>query len=175
MACSDLCCGQLTSLHLFFPHCCRRWLFKSVRRLRHSSVLVVVGQQDIWVRSQPSAPLLQRVAHSRASRRVHFGHLSQPEPAFHFRRRPYRVECTGSLPTSEVKRRRARLVLGWGTAREVLRVLTAFASRRVVFCIPPEMSLGCSLLLHAGELLLARPGIPQSRSPSVSAPQHRCY
>ena len=44
------------------------------------------------------------------------------------RRRPYRVECTGSLPTSEVKRRRARLVLGWGTAREVLRVLTAFSS-----------------------------------------------
>ena len=42
------------------------------------------------------------------------------------RRRPYRVECTGSLPTSEVKRRRARLVLGWGTAREVLRVLSAF-------------------------------------------------
>ena len=28
--------------------------------------------------------------------------------------RPYRVECTGSLPTSEVKRRRARLVLGGG-------------------------------------------------------------
>ena len=28
--------------------------------------------------------------------------------------RPYRVECTGSLPTSEVKRRRDRLVLGWG-------------------------------------------------------------
>ena len=41
--------------------------------------------------------------------------------------RPYRVECTGSLPTSEVKRRRARLVLGWGTAREDLRVLPAFA------------------------------------------------
>ena len=40
--------------------------------------------------------------------------------------RPYRVECTGSLPTSEVKRRRARLVLGWGTAREDLRVLSAF-------------------------------------------------
>ena len=44
----------------------------------------------------------------------------------YFRWRPYRVECTGSLPTSEVKRRRARLVLGWGTAREVLRVLSAF-------------------------------------------------
>ena len=42
------------------------------------------------------------------------------------RRRPYRVECTGSLPTSEVKRRRARLVLGWGTAWEHLRVLSAF-------------------------------------------------
>ena len=42
-----------------------------------------------------------------------------------FRQRPYRVECTGSLPNSEVKRRRARLVLGWGTAREDLRVLLA--------------------------------------------------
>jgi hypothetical protein len=31
------------------------------------------------------------------------------------RRRPYRVLCTGSLLTSEIKRRRARLVLGWGT------------------------------------------------------------
>ena len=39
--------------------------------------------------------------------------------------RPYRAECTGSLPTSEVKRRRPRLVLGWGTAREDLRVLPA--------------------------------------------------
>ena len=42
--------------------------------------------------------------------------------------RPYRVECTGSLPNSEVKRHRARLVLGWGTAREDLRVLLAFSS-----------------------------------------------
>ena len=42
------------------------------------------------------------------------------------RRRPYRVECTGSLPTSEVKRRRAQLVLGWGTAWEHFRVLSAF-------------------------------------------------
>ena len=44
---------------------------------------------------------------------------------------PYRVECTGSLPTSEVKRRRARLVLGWGTAREDLRVLSAFCHSRM--------------------------------------------
>ena len=45
---------------------------------------------------------------------------------YNHRWRPYRVECTGSLPTSEDKRRRARLVLGWGTAREDLRVLPAF-------------------------------------------------
>ena len=45
-----------------------------------------------------------------------------------FRRRPYRVECTGSLSTSEVKQHRARLVLGWGTAWEDLRVLSAFSS-----------------------------------------------
>ena len=45
--------------------------------------------------------------------------------------RPYRVERTGSLPTSEVKRRRARLVLGWGgAAREDLRVLPAFWANR---------------------------------------------
>ena len=43
-----------------------------------------------------------------------------------FRQRPYRVEYTGSLPNSEVKRHRARLVLGWGTAWEDLRVLLAF-------------------------------------------------
>ena len=46
--------------------------------------------------------------------------------------RPYRVECTGSLPTSEVKRRRARLVLGWGTAREDLRVLPALLNCKLV-------------------------------------------
>ena len=45
-----------------------------------------------------------------------------------FRWRPYRVECTGSLSTSEVKRHRARLVLGWGTAWEHPGVLPAFAA-----------------------------------------------
>ena len=49
--------------------------------------------------------------------------------------RPYRVECTGSLPNSEVKRRRARLVLGWGTAREDLRVLLAFFLLRAHACM----------------------------------------
>ena len=43
-----------------------------------------------------------------------------------FRWRPYRVECTGSLLTSEVKRHRARSVLGWGAAWEAFRVLSAF-------------------------------------------------
>ena len=45
--------------------------------------------------------------------------------------RPYRVECTRSLSTSEVKRHRAQLVLGWGTAWEAFRVLPAFY---LLFC-----------------------------------------
>ena len=53
--------------------------------------------------------------------------------------RPYRVECTGSLSTSEVKRHRARLVLGWGTAWELPGVLPAFT------CSPlPEKQQGRS-------------------------------
>ena len=56
------------------------------------------------------------------------------------RQRPYRVECTGSLPTSEVKRRRARLVLGWGTAWESLGVLLAFFSPRFHSKIPQPMA-----------------------------------
>ena len=56
---------------------------------------------------------------------------------YHLRRRPYRVECTGSLPTSEVKRRRAQLVLGWGTAWEHFRVLSAF-----YFIFAPYISKG---------------------------------
>ena len=51
----------------------------------------------------------------------------------HGRRRPYRDEYTGSLQNSEVNRRRARIVLRWGTAREVLRVLLALL---VSFSIP---------------------------------------
>jgi hypothetical protein len=46
------------------------------------------------------------------------------------RQRPYRDECTGSLSNSEVNRRRARSVLGWGTAWEALWVLLAFCCRR---------------------------------------------
>ena len=43
-----------------------------------------------------------------------------------FRQRPYCVEHTRSHSNSEVKRLKARSVLGWGTAWEVLRVLLAF-------------------------------------------------
>ena len=46
---------------------------------------------------------------------------------------PYRVECTGSLPTSEVEQHRARLVLGWGTAWEDLRVLSALTPTHSCF------------------------------------------
>ena len=43
-----------------------------------------------------------------------------------FRQRPYCVERTRSHSNSEVKQRKARLVPGWGTAREALRVPLAF-------------------------------------------------
>ena len=53
-----------------------------------------------------------------------------PAPTF-LRQRPYCVECTRSHPNSEVKQRKARSVLGWGTAWEVLRVLLAFCFFKV--------------------------------------------
>ena len=43
--------------------------------------------------------------------------------------RPYCAEHTRSHQNSEVKQRKARSVLGWGTAWEVLRVLLAFCCR----------------------------------------------
>ena len=45
--------------------------------------------------------------------------------SLHLRQRPYHVENTGSRPITEVKQRRARLVLGWVTAWEH-RVQLAF-------------------------------------------------
>ena len=59
-----------------------------------------------------------------------------------FRWRPYRVEYTGSLPTSEVKQHRARLVLGWGTAWEHLRVLPAFSFQDLL--LPKSFSVKSS-------------------------------
>ena len=49
--------------------------------------------------------------------------------------RPYCVENTGSHPNSEVKRRKARIVLGWVTAREVLRVLLAFFNTCIFYIL----------------------------------------
>ena len=43
-----------------------------------------------------------------------------------FRQRPYHVENTGSRPITEVKQRRARLVLGWVTAWEHRVLLATF-------------------------------------------------
>ena len=70
------------------------------------------------------------------------------------RRRPCRVECTGSFLTSEVKRLRARLALGSGTAWEYLRVLalgsgTAWEYLRMLsaFCPQPLPQTGSSIQL----------------------------
>ena len=58
--------------------------------------------------------------------------------AIGFRQRPYFVEYTRSHPNSEVKRRKARSVLGWGTAREALRVLLAFCFLFISKIIEPS-------------------------------------
>jgi hypothetical protein len=72
-----------------------------------------------------------------------------------FRQRPYFVEYTRSHPNSEVKRRKARSVLGWGTAREALRVLLAFCFLFISKSIEPSrddfLTLGatCQCILKA--------------------------
>ena len=73
--------------------------------------------------------------HSHMGRCAAMRHFKR-RAAQHHRWRPYRVEYTGSLLTSEVKRHRAWLVLGWGTAREHLQVLSAFASLAAVGLFP---------------------------------------
>ena len=95
--------------------------------------------------------------------------------------RPYHVECTGSLLTSEVKRHRARLVLGWGTAREDLRVLSAFAaghppasSLRPQPVLSRPASLVCSLVCSSEKKKTARRDLrggtpPHTRAPVASA------
>ena len=68
----------------------------------------------IWVARRRTEQIFTRVA-------------SQLLLSYGIRQRPYRNEYTGSLPNSEVNRCRARSVLGWGTAWEVLWVLLAFS------------------------------------------------
>jgi hypothetical protein len=53
----------------------------------------------------------------------------------YFRQRPYCDEYTRSHPNSEVKHRKARSVLGWGTAWEALRVPLAFINHNKRFQI----------------------------------------
>ena len=79
-----------------------------------------------------------------------------------FRQRPYHVENTGSRPITEVKQRRARLVLGWVTAWES-RVLQAFyllqhcmnirACGATVARLTPDQKVACSN--HVGLTLLS--------------------
>ena len=82
-----------------------------------------------WLRvAMPPTPA-PCAPHSHMGRCAAMRHFKR-RAAQHHRWRPYRVEYTGSLLTSEVKRHRARLVLGWGTAWEDLRVLSAFCEAR---------------------------------------------
>ena len=59
----------------------------------------------------------------------------------HPRRRSYHAEYTGSHPNSEVKLRRASLVLGWGTTRESGVTATSFFCFcwrcAALCCVPP--------------------------------------
>ena len=70
----------------------------------------------------------------------------------YFRWRPYRAEYTGSLPNSEVNRRRARSVLDWGTVWEHLRVPPAFCHALDLFAgvAPAERSLITVAILAQG-------------------------
>ena len=77
---------------------------------------------------------------------------------FHIRCRPYYHEHTGSLSNSEVKRGKARLVLGSGTAWEPLRVLTAFGP--------------LVLILMSNS---AKPSLDRSRLYHCPCPNSRCY
>ena len=54
-----------------------------------------------------------------------------------YQERPYHVECTTSRPLCEVKWRRARLVLRWGTTWEalVLFLLHFFATAYITPCV----------------------------------------
>ena len=97
--------------------CLHNGLANCIRRLPVARICV---RDSHWTRELPSLLGIGTKLCRKTVLRV------EPLHETCIRWRPYRVECTGSLLTSEVKRRRARLVLGWGTAREDLRVLSAF-------------------------------------------------
>ena len=60
-----------------------------------------------------------------------------------YRQRPYHVENTGSRPITEVKQRRARLVLGWVTAWEHRVLLATF-----FFFFLTDSTLNLPLFVH---------------------------
>ena len=95
---------------------------KSCRRLRHQQGKQICASYIAKIRTSQSLAEQIRTTFRRST-------------THSIRRRPYRVEYTGSLLTSEVKRRKARLVLGWGTAREDLRVLSAFIGAPYALCV----------------------------------------
>ena len=98
------CCSNTRRTQRTHRHANRTWL-KQTREACASAMAEINNANPPPTRSNPNTAMRT--------------------PYCDYRWRPYRVECTGSLPTSEVKRRRARLVLGWGAAREDLRVLPA--------------------------------------------------
>ena len=62
------------------------------------------------------------------------------------RQRPYHVESTGSRPITEVKQRRARLVLGWVTAWEHQVLLATFFSFSFFFFFSLPDPLAASVI-----------------------------
>ena len=69
----------------------------------------------------------------------------------YLRRRPYRDEYTGSLPNSEVNRRRARSVLDWGTVREHPWVPLAFFAAMRAGCLKTFFAIRNVIYLNAAE------------------------
>ena len=59
-----------------------------------------------------------RIRLLRPGNRLQLDHLIIKFSLYDIRLRPYHVEYTSSRPITEVKQRRARLVLGWVTAWE---------------------------------------------------------
>ena len=88
--------------------------------------------------------------------------------------RPYSVEYTGSHLNSEVNQRKARVVLGWGTPRELLRVLTAFISSKSINLITHTFSIFlqlhefCNYVIWGISYLASEWLIPYCRSRAMS-------
>ena len=67
--------------------------------------------------------------------------------SLHLRQRPYHVENTGSRPITEVKQRRARLVLGWVTAWEHWVLLVSLFAHFSPYVLQSVVG-GCNAIGH---------------------------